>query len=105
MNGYEFYDVVIVHAGPAGLKAAVHASRKKVLVLVLGKDHKSSLFRAHVENLGRLFKAAGKTTSDYLSRILVNPVMTNALTQSISFARCGQSKMLHNRRTYDMYAH
>lgn len=61
MNKNESYDVVVVGAGPAGLQAAIHASRKKVSVLVLGKEHKSSLFRAHVENLVSLFNATGKT--------------------------------------------
>ena len=55
------YDVVIVGAGPAGLQAAIHASRKKVTVLVMGKEHKSSLFRAHVENMCCLFNATGQT--------------------------------------------
>jgi len=61
MNKYEPYDVVVVGTGPAGLQAAIHASRKKVSVLVLGKEHKSSLFRAHVENMLCLFNATGKT--------------------------------------------
>jgi thioredoxin reductase (NADPH) len=60
MNKYEPYDVVVVGTGPAGLQAAIHASRKKVSVLVLGKEHKSSLFRAHVENMLSLFNATGK---------------------------------------------
>ncbi|MGD8703475.1 MAG: FAD-dependent oxidoreductase [Desulfosarcina sp.] len=61
MNQSNSYDVVIVGAGPAGLQAAIHAARRKVSVLVLGKDHKSSLFRAHVENMCCLFNATGKT--------------------------------------------
>ena len=61
MNKYESYDVVVVGTGSAGLQAAIHASRKKVSVLVLGKEHKSSLFRAHVENMLCLFNATGKT--------------------------------------------
>ena len=61
MGNRENYDVVIVGAGPAGLQAAIHASRKKVSVLVLGKEHKSSLFRAHVENMCCLFNATGQT--------------------------------------------
>ncbi len=44
------YDVVVLGTGPAGLQAAIHASRKKVSVLVLGRTPKSSLFKAHVEN-------------------------------------------------------
>ncbi|MFO7714617.1 NAD(P)/FAD-dependent oxidoreductase [Desulfosarcina sp.] len=55
------FDVVIVGAGPAGLQAAIHSSRKKVSVVVLGKEHKSSLFRAHVENMCCLFNATGQT--------------------------------------------
>ncbi len=61
MSNDEDVDVVIVGAGPAGLQAAIHASRKKVSVLVLGKEHKSSLFRAHVENMCCLFNATGQT--------------------------------------------
>lgn len=46
----EKYDVVILGAGPAGLQAAIHAARAKVSVLVMGLEHKSSLYKAHVEN-------------------------------------------------------
>jgi thioredoxin reductase (NADPH) len=61
VGDHEAYDVVIVGAGPAGLQAAIHASRKKVSVLVLGKERKSSLFKAHVENMCCLFNATGQT--------------------------------------------
>ena len=56
----ELYDVVILGSGPAGLQAAIHASRKKVSVLVLGRQSKSSLFYAHVENFCSLFKVSGE---------------------------------------------
>jgi thioredoxin reductase (NADPH) len=46
----EIIDVVVIGAGPAGLQAAVHAARKKVSVLVVGKIEQSSLYDAHVEN-------------------------------------------------------
>jgi len=46
----DMYDVVILGTGPAGLQAAIHAARTKVTVLVMGREHKSSLFKAHVEN-------------------------------------------------------
>ena len=46
----EIIDVVIIGAGPAGLQAAMHAARKKVSVLVLGRIEQSSLYWAHVEN-------------------------------------------------------
>ena len=44
------YDVIIIGTGPAGLQAAIHASRKKVKVCVLGKVENSALQRAEVEN-------------------------------------------------------
>jgi thioredoxin reductase (NADPH) len=45
-----FHDVVILGAGPAGLQAAIHAVRRKVSVLVIGKPAKSSAYRAHIDN-------------------------------------------------------
>ena len=55
------YDVIILGAGPAGLQAAIHAVRAKVSVLVLGKQHRSSLYRAHIENFCCLSKVDGQT--------------------------------------------
>ena len=46
----DVYDVIILGTGPAGIQAAIHAARTKVSVLVMGREHKSSLFKAHVEN-------------------------------------------------------
>ena len=48
--GEEFYDVIILGTGPAGLQAAIHAARRKVSVLVLGRRHKSSAYRVHIDN-------------------------------------------------------
>ncbi len=44
------YDILIIGCGPAGLQAAIHAVRKRVTVLVVGKPEGSSLYKAHVEN-------------------------------------------------------
>ena len=44
------YDILIVGAGPAGLQAAIHAARRKVSVLVLGRTGKSSAYKAHIDN-------------------------------------------------------
>jgi thioredoxin reductase (NADPH) len=60
MNTPQRYDVVILGTGPAGLQAAIHAARKKVSVIVLGKENKSSLFHAHIENFCCLFNVAGE---------------------------------------------
>ncbi len=46
----QMYDVIILGRGPAGIQAAIHAARRKVSVLVLGKLRKSSAFGAHIEN-------------------------------------------------------
>ncbi|MFH1982414.1 MAG: FAD-dependent oxidoreductase [Pseudomonadota bacterium] len=60
MPQYETYDVVILGSGPAGLQAAIHAARKRVRVLVLGRTEKSSLFHAHIENICCVFNVAGE---------------------------------------------
>ena len=44
------YEIVILGTGPAGLQAAIHAARAKASVLVMGREYKSSLYKAHVEN-------------------------------------------------------
>jgi len=44
------YDVTILGSGPGGLQAAIHSSRKKAKVLMLGRIDNSSLYWAHVEN-------------------------------------------------------
>lgn len=61
----ESVDVVIVGAGPAGLQAALHAARKKVSVVVLGRSEHSSIATAHVENyLGVAGVVAGQDLLD-----------------------------------------
>ena len=42
------YDVVIIGAGPAGIQAAIHAARRKIRVLMLGRIENSALFGAHI---------------------------------------------------------
>ncbi|MGD2271657.1 MAG: FAD-dependent oxidoreductase, partial [Desulfobacterales bacterium] len=54
------YDIVILGTGPAGLQAAIHAARRKVSVMLLGKQTKSSLYHAHVENFCCIFNVAGE---------------------------------------------
>jgi thioredoxin reductase (NADPH) len=43
-------DITVIGLGPAGLQAAIHAARKKVKVVAVGKSEASSLNRAEVEN-------------------------------------------------------
>lgn len=60
MNDLNPFGVVILGTGPAGLQAAIHAARKKVPVLVMGKETKSSLYHAHIENFCCIFKTTGE---------------------------------------------
>ena len=43
-------DVLIIGAGPAGIQAAIHAARKKVSVLLVGKPSNSAMSGTHIEN-------------------------------------------------------
>jgi thioredoxin reductase (NADPH) len=54
------HDVVILGTGPAGLQAAIHAARKKVSVLVLGKESRSSIFHHYIENYCCVFNTTGE---------------------------------------------
>jgi thioredoxin reductase (NADPH) len=56
----ETYEIVILGTGPGGLQAAIHAARAKTSVLVMGREHKSSLYKAHVENYCCLSGVSGE---------------------------------------------
>jgi thioredoxin reductase (NADPH) len=43
-------DITIIGLGPAGLQAAIHAARKKVKVVAVGKSENSPLNKAEIEN-------------------------------------------------------
>ena len=56
----EIFEIVILGTGPAGLQAAIHSGRSKVSVLVMGREFKSSLYKAHVENYCCLSGVSGE---------------------------------------------
>lgn len=56
----ETYEIIILGTGPGGLQAAIHAARAKTSVLVMGREHKSSLYKAHVENYCCLSGVSGE---------------------------------------------
>ncbi|MBR2394149.1 MAG: NAD(P)/FAD-dependent oxidoreductase, partial [Candidatus Methanomethylophilaceae archaeon] len=43
-------DVLIIGSGPAGVQAAIHASRKKATTLVVGKPTGSAIYGTDVDN-------------------------------------------------------
>ena len=43
-------DILIIGSGPAGVQAAIHAARKKVSVLLVGKPANSAMTGTHIEN-------------------------------------------------------
>ncbi len=43
-------EIAIIGVGPAGLQAAIHAARKKVKVIAIGKNDGSALRKAEIEN-------------------------------------------------------
>ena len=43
-------DVLIIGAGPAGLQAAIHAARRKVSVVLVGRPSASAVNGTHIEN-------------------------------------------------------
>ncbi len=86
-------DVFIIGAGPAGLQAALHATRKKASVLVAGKPKKSSIYWAHVENY---LCVDGVTEGSELLRV--------ALSQAKRFgADIVEEDVLHIERNDDHY--
>lgn len=52
-------DVTIIGLGPAGLQAAIHAARRKVRVVAVGRSEASALNRAEVENYLGVASAEG----------------------------------------------
>jgi thioredoxin reductase (NADPH) len=77
------YDVAIIGCGPSGLQAAIHAARKKVKVVVLGKHQNSALTKAKIENIFGIPTAEGISLLDigmeqarkFGAEILVEDVM------------------------------
>jgi thioredoxin reductase (NADPH) len=87
------YDVVIIGTGPAGLQAAIHAARKKVSVLVMGKEAKSSLFHAHVENFCCLFNVSGEAMLEVGRQQATNFGSTLLEEDVLSISREGRKKL------------
>ena len=43
-------DVLVIGAGPAGIQAAIHAARKKVSTVIVGKPSNSAMYNADIVN-------------------------------------------------------
>ena len=57
------FDVAIIGSGPAGIQAAIHAARKKVSVVLIGKVENSAMAGAHIENY---FGIPGEVNGDLI---------------------------------------
>ncbi len=44
------YDIIILGAGPAGIQAGIHAARRGLRVLLVGKPSNSAMIKGHFEN-------------------------------------------------------
>ena len=44
------FDVAVIGCGPAGIQAAIHAARKKVSVVIIGKTQNSAMMGTRIEN-------------------------------------------------------
>lgn len=53
-------DVAIIGSGPAGIQAAIHAARRKVRVIIIGRSENSALAKAKVENYFAVTSVDGK---------------------------------------------
>ena len=94
----EIYDVIIVGTGPAGLQGAIHAARRKVSVLVLGRQHKSSAYRAHIENYccisgitGESILKEGKLQAEKQGAIFLDEDVTELLQEKGTFVATVES--------------
>jgi thioredoxin reductase (NADPH) len=52
-------DIIIIGSGASGVQAAIHAARKKVGVVVIGRPEGSALMKAHIENYFGFGKVSG----------------------------------------------
>ncbi len=53
-------DVAIIGAGPAGLQAAIHAARRKVKTIVIGRPDQGALVKAKIENYFGIPEVSGQ---------------------------------------------
>jgi thioredoxin reductase (NADPH) len=81
------YDVIILGAGPAGLQAAIHAARRKVSTLVLGRIQRSSLYKAHVENFCCIHGGSGE---EMLSQARQKAQEAGAALSDLDITECVQ---------------
>ena len=99
------YEVIILGAGPAGLQAAIHAARAKVSVLVMGREYKSSIHRAHLENYcclanvdgDSLLQAGRRQAENSGARFLHQDVIETSLDGDLITIRTESGEVLKSR--------
>ncbi len=72
------FDVAVIGAGPAGIQAAIHSSRKKASTVVLGKSRASAAYGTRIENYlgtggieGSELLAEGRTQAESTGAVFV----------------------------------
>ena len=85
-------DVVVIGCGPAGIQAAIHASRKRADTLVVGKPGNSAAAGTHMDN----YFGTGKVSGEDL--------ISNGISQAESTgARFLQQNVLSSRKEGDRF--
>ena len=92
-------EIIIIGAGPAGIQAAIHASRKKVKTIVLGRISQSSLDWAHVENYccmqgvarGREMLLDGKKQAEGFGAVFLEEDITGIKNSGTAFELATES--------------
>ena len=99
------YDLIILGSGPAGLQAAIHAARSKLSVMVLGRQFKSSLMKAHIENYccllpettGESLLAEGRKQAEKFGTYFLNEDVLDISGQAPDFSVRTESRELKTR--------
>ncbi len=98
-------EVAIIGLGPAGLQAAIHAARKKVKVIAIGRSDASALNRAEIENYLGILSMKGtdllaigrEQATRFGAQILEENVMQLSRDRDMYLIRTDKDNEIHTR--------